>query len=61
MLNLNSQKSSNLEESKEIKADISNETEIIVDDVEKPKLNESNAQLIRGPQNSTTHIGKYEL
>ena len=58
MLNLNSQKPSNLEEFKEKKIDVNKETDIIFDDVKKSKLNESNANVMRILQNLNTHTGK---
>ena len=61
MLNSDSQKSSNLEESKENKADVSKETEILVDDMKKPSLPESNSDAIKVSQNSNAQTGKDEL
>ena len=61
MLNSNSQKLSNLEESKEAKKEISNKTEVTVDDAKKSKLTESNADVIRVSQNSNSHTGNCEL
>ena len=61
MLDLDSQKASIFEESKEKKGDKSKEIDTIVDDAKKLKLNESYAQVIGVPQNSNTHIGKCEL
>ena len=61
MQNSDSQKPSNLEESKEKEVEINKQTEINVDDTKKSKLNESNAQVIRVLQNSNAQTGKYEL
>ena len=61
MLNPDSQKPSNLEESKEQKVDISKETEITVDDAKILKLPENNAQDVRVSQKSNAQTGKYEL
>ena len=61
MQNTNSLKSSNLEESKEEKAETSNETEITDDAAKHSKLNESNAHVVRGLQYSNSYTGKYEL
>ena len=56
-----SQISSDFEESKEKRAKISKEIDVIVDDVKMLKLNESNAQVIRLLQNSNTHSGKCKI
>ena len=61
MLNPDSQKPSNIEESKENRADISQETETTVDEAKKSEINESNAQVIRVSQNSNLKTGKYRL
>ena len=61
MLNSNSQKLSNLEESKEAKKDVSNKTEVTVDDAEKSKLTVSNADAIRVSQNSNSRTGNCQL
>ena len=58
MQNLDPQKQANLEESKENKADISKETETSVNDLEKSKLNESDAHVIKTQQNSNVYTGK---
>ena len=60
-MNSDPHNSSNLEESKENKADISREIEIPADDVKKSKLNESDDQVIRVLQNSNADTGKYKL
>ena len=61
MLNSDSQKPSNLEESEEKKMNISEEAEIIADNAKMSEIKESNAHVIRVLQNSSVHSGKYEL
>ena len=58
MLNSNAQEPSNLEESKGKKADISKQTEAGVNAEKKPKLDESDAQVIKVPLNSNVNTGK---
>ena len=50
-----------LEESKEMKAEISKETEDPVTDVKKTSLPKSNSHVARASRKSKTKIGKYEL
>ena len=61
LMDSDSQISSDFEESKEEKVEISNKIDIVVDEAKKSKLNESNAQVIGVLRNSNTQIGKCEL
>ena len=58
-MNSDSQKPYNLEESKEKKSDIGEETETIVDEVK--NSNESDSNVIGVSQNSNTYTSKYGL